>query len=72
MEDVTGWRVVDDDGVFQITAYYGQVLDVVALVVEARLSEQTVLDDLVDIEHVQNWVRILCCAKIVNVSWSVK
>lgn len=35
MEDVGGWRVVDDDDLVEVTTQSAQVLDVVALVEDA-------------------------------------
>lgn len=58
MEHVGGGGVVDDDQVFERTAHLRQVLDVVAVVVVARLSEQSVVDHLVHIEDVQQGVTV--------------
>lgn len=44
MEYIRSGRVVDDDRLSQWAANLAQVLDVVALVVVARLAEQTVVD----------------------------
>lgn len=41
-------------------------LHVVALVVVAALSEQTVVDHIVDIELIQEWVAILDCVRRVG------
>ena len=53
MEYVRGGGVVDNDGVFQVSPDLGKILYVVALVVVTTLAEQTVVDNLVDIELVQ-------------------
>lgn len=50
VEYVRGRRIVDDDGVFQITSDLGQILDVVALVVVAAFAEQSVVDDIVNVK----------------------
>lgn len=47
VEDVRCWRIVDDNGLSQITADLGEVLDIVALVVVAALTKQPVMDNLV-------------------------
>lgn len=39
VENVRGRRVVDNDGVLEISSDLGEILDVVALVVVAALSE---------------------------------
>ena len=59
VEDVGGGRVVDDDGILQVTSDLRQVLDVVSLVVVAAFAEQAVVDNLVDVELVQEGVAIL-------------
>ena len=59
VEDVRGRRVVDDDGVLQVSADLGEILDVVSLVVVAAFSEQPVVDDLVDVELVQERITVL-------------
>lgn len=53
VEDVGGWRVVDNDSVLQVTTNLRQILDIVALVVVAALAEETVVNDLVDVELVE-------------------
>lgn len=50
VEYVRSRGVVDDDGVLEITSDLGQILDVVALVVVAAFAEQSVVDDIVDIQ----------------------
>lgn len=59
VEDVGGRRVVDDDGVLQVAANLREVLDVVALVVVAALTEKTVVDDLVNVKLVEEGVAVL-------------
>ena len=49
VEDVRCWRVVNNDRLAYRPAELRQVLDVVALVVVARLAEEAVLDNLVDV-----------------------
>lgn len=53
VEDVRGGRVIDNDGILQVSANLGQVLDVISLVVVAALTEESMVDNLVDIELVQ-------------------
>jgi hypothetical protein len=53
VEDVGCGRVVDDDGVFEVSADLGEIFDVVALVVVATLSEEPVMNDLVDVELIE-------------------
>lgn len=59
MEDVRGWRVIDNDGVFEVASNLGKILDVVSLVVIAALSEQTMVDYFVDIKLIQQRITIL-------------
>ena len=59
MKDVACWRIVDDDRVLEIPANLAQVLDVVALVVVAALAEQSVVDNVVDVQLVKQRVAIL-------------
>ncbi len=59
VEDVRGRRVVDDDGVLQVSADLGEILDVVSLVVVAAFSEKAVVDDLVDVQLVQERIAVL-------------
>lgn len=59
VEDVRGRRVVDDDGVLQVSADLGEILDVVSLVVVAAFAEKSVVDDLVDVQLVQERIAIL-------------
>lgn len=53
VEDVRCRRVVDDDRLTQWATNLAQILDVVALVVVARLAEQTVVDRVGDVELIQ-------------------
>lgn len=75
MEDVRGWRIVDDDGLLEIAANLGEVLfrlergidtaldqtclDVVALVVVAALSEEAVMDGTVNVQLIEKRVAVL-------------
>ena len=49
MEYVRGWGVVDNDGVLQISSDLREVLDVVTLVIIAALSEESMMNDFMDI-----------------------
>jgi hypothetical protein len=53
VEDVGGGRVIDDDGVLQVSANLRQVLDVISLVIVAALAEESMVNNLVDVELVQ-------------------
>lgn len=59
MEDVRSWRVVDDDRLSYRSPQLAEILYVVALVVVARLAEQAMLDDLVDVEAIQDGIGVL-------------
>ena len=59
VEDVGCRRVVDDDGVLQLTPNLGEVLDVVSLVIVAALSEKPVVHDVVDIKLIKERIAIL-------------
>lgn len=59
MEDITRRRVVDDDGVLEISAELTEVLDIVAHVVVTGFSKEAMVHDLVDVEHVQHGIGIL-------------
>lgn len=53
VEDVGCGRVINDDGVLEVTSDLRQVLDVVSLVVVAALSEKTVVYHLVYVELIE-------------------
>lgn len=59
VENIGGGRVVDDNGVFQVSPNFRKVLDIVAAVVMAALPEKTVVHDAVNVELIQQWVAIL-------------
>lgn len=59
VEDVRRRGVVYNDGIFQVSTDLGEVLDVVALVVVAALSEQPVMDNLVDVQLVEERISVL-------------
>ena len=59
VEDVGRRGVVDDDRVAQVTANLREVFDIVALVVVATLSEQPMVDHIMNVKLVQQWVTIL-------------
>lgn len=50
---IGGWRVVDDDGVFEVPPDLGQIFHVVALMVVAALSKQSVVDHFVNVQLIQ-------------------
>ena len=57
--DVGGRRVIDDDGILQVSADLGQVFDVISLMVVAALTEESVVNNLVNVQLVQERVSIL-------------
>ena len=59
VEDVGGRRVVQDEGLPQVSAQPAQVLHVAALVEDAGLPEQTGPEHTALIQQVSHWVRIL-------------
>lgn len=59
MEDVACRRVVDDDGLLQVSSHLAEVLDVVALVVVTAFSEQAVVDHVVNVQLVEKRVAVL-------------
>lgn len=59
VEDVGCGRVVDDDGVFEIAADLGQVLDVVPLVVVTAFTEKPMVDNVVDVKLVEKRIAVL-------------
>ena len=59
MEDIAGWRVVEDDGALNGPPKLRKVLDVDAFVVVAMLAEQAVTDSLVYIELIEDRVGVL-------------
>lgn len=59
MENIRGWRVVNNDCVFEVSTNLRKIFNVIALVVVAALSKQTVVDDFVDIQLVQQRIAIL-------------
>ena len=59
MEDVAGGRVIDDDGLSKISANLAQILDVIALMIVAAFSEQSVMYNVVDVQLVKERVAIL-------------
>lgn len=68
VEDIRGWRVVDDDGVFEVASNLGQVFDVVSLMVVATFAEKTMVDNVVDVQLVQQRITVL---RIVSI-WFAK
>lgn len=63
VEDVGCGRVVDNDGVLEVSSDLGQVFDVVSLVVIAGFTEEPVVYHFVDIELVQERVAVLSRAR---------
>ena len=53
MEYIAGGRVVDDDGLTEVTANLAQVLHVIALMVVTALSEQSVVHNMVNVQLIQ-------------------
>ena len=59
VEDVRRRRVVNDDGVLEISSDLREILDVVALVVVTALAEEPMMDDFVNIKLIQQRVAVL-------------
>ena len=59
VEDVGCGRVVDDDGVFEIAADLGQVLDVVSLVIVAAFTEKPMVNNIVDVKLIEKRIAVL-------------
>jgi hypothetical protein len=53
VENVRRRRVVDDDGILEVSSDLRKVLDVVSLVVVATLSEEPVVHNFMDIQLVE-------------------
>lgn len=53
VEDVGCGGVVDNDGILQVSANLGKVLDVVTTMVVTTFSEQAVVDNTVDVQLIQ-------------------
>lgn len=58
VENVARGRIVDDDGLAEVSADLAEVFDIVALVVVAAFAEQPVVDDVVDVELIENRVAV--------------
>lgn len=43
------WRIINDDGLSEVTANLGEILDIVALVIVATFAEETMVDDIVNV-----------------------
>lgn len=59
VEDVRGWRVIDDNGILEVTSNLGEVFDVVSLMIVAAFTEKTMVDDAVDVQLVQQRITVL-------------
>lgn len=59
VENVRRRRVIDNDRILQVASKLGKILDVVSVVVEATLAEQTMMDDIVNVELIQKGVTVL-------------
>lgn len=59
VKDVRCWRVVDDDGTFQVSPDLRKIFDIVTLMVVATLAEKPMMDDVVDIQLIQQGVTVL-------------
>lgn len=53
VEDVARRRVVDDDGLPQVTPDLAEIFDVIALMVVATLPEKAMMDHVVDVELIE-------------------
>ena len=52
VENVRSGRVVDDDGLLEVSSHLREILDIVALVVVTTLAEQTVMHHVVNVQLV--------------------
>jgi hypothetical protein len=59
VEDVGSRRVIDDDCVLKISSDLREIFDIISLVVVAALSEEPVVDHLVNIQLIQQRVAVL-------------
>ena len=59
MKDIGRRRVVDDDRLLQVAADLREILDIVALMIIAALSEEPVVDHIVDVQLIEERVAIL-------------
>jgi hypothetical protein len=59
VENIRRRRVIDNDSILQVASKLREILDVVAVVVEATLAEQAVVDNIVDIELIQKRITVL-------------
>ena len=58
MEDVARGAVVDDDGFSQVATHHAEILHVVALVVVAAFSEESVMYHVVDVQLIEQRVAV--------------
>lgn len=59
VEDVGGGRVVQYQGLVQVSAQPAQIFDVAALVEHTRLPEQTSAEHTALVQQVCHWVSVL-------------
>ena len=75
VEDVRCWRIVNDDGFFQVAPNLREILyrldamyradlgatylDIVALMIVATLAEEPMMHDMVDIKLIEKWITVL-------------
>jgi hypothetical protein len=59
MEDVGRRGIVKDDCVCDRPAELREIFDVVAFMAEAALAEESMCDNFVDVEFVEDWISIL-------------
>lgn len=59
VENIRSRRVVNNDGVFQVTPDLGKILDVIAAMIVTALPEKTVVYNTVDVELIQQWIAVL-------------
>lgn len=58
VEDIACWRVVDNDGLLQFAANLTEVLDIVALMIITRLTEESVVYRTGDIELIEQRISV--------------
>lgn len=59
VKDIRGRGIVNNDGFPQVTPNLREIFDIVALVVVAAVSEQAMMDNIVDVQLVQEGVTVL-------------
>lgn len=59
VENVRCGGIVNDDSIPKVTPELREILDVIAVMVIAAFAEQTVMNNVVNVELVKQWVAVL-------------